>query len=118
MCEEELAAKVSHEVNRAYCRSIGDDSQPPWEHAPQWQKDSVLAGVKKIIEKPAITAREQHECWMEHKIKDGWVYGNVKDVDSKTHPCIVDYDKLPDCQKRKNVLFGASVRAVLGLHIE
>lgn len=39
-------AKRAHEVNRAYCASIGDHSQPAWEDAPQWQKDSAIAGVR------------------------------------------------------------------------
>lgn len=26
-------AKMAHEVNRAYCQSIGDNSQLPWEDA-------------------------------------------------------------------------------------
>jgi len=31
-------AKVAHEVNRAYCISIGDNSQQSWECSPEWQK--------------------------------------------------------------------------------
>ena len=30
----ELIAKVCHDVNRAYCKSVGDDSQVSWEDAP------------------------------------------------------------------------------------
>jgi hypothetical protein len=30
----------------------------------------------------------------EEKVKDGWVYGEVKDVEAKTHPCIVPFDAL------------------------
>ena len=32
-------AMVAHETNRAYCESIGDNSQPKWEDAPEWQKE-------------------------------------------------------------------------------
>jgi hypothetical protein len=28
-------AKVCHETNRAYCETLGDNSQPPWEEAPE-----------------------------------------------------------------------------------
>lgn len=27
-------AQVCHEVNRAYCQALGDDSQPAWDDAP------------------------------------------------------------------------------------
>ena len=33
-------AKTCHEVNKAFCESIGDASQPSWNDAPQWQKIS------------------------------------------------------------------------------
>ena len=35
-------AKVCHETNRAYCQATGDFSQPVWELAPEWQKQSVM----------------------------------------------------------------------------
>jgi hypothetical protein len=41
-------ARVCHEVNRAYCTSLGDESQLPWDSAPQWQKDSAINGVRFI----------------------------------------------------------------------
>lgn len=31
----ELIAQVAHEINRAYCQAIGDDSQPCWNDAPR-----------------------------------------------------------------------------------
>ena len=29
-------ARIAHEANRAYCQSIGDDSQPNWAEAGLW----------------------------------------------------------------------------------
>ena len=102
----EDVAKLCHEVNRAYCKSIGDDSQPAWEDAPQWQKDSAIAGVKfhwQTDRKPS----ESHESWMAQKLADGWKYGPVKDAEKKEHPCIVPYDQLPKEQQTKDYLFKA-----------
>lgn len=45
----EQIARVCHEVNRAYCQALGDDSQPAWEDAPQWQRDSALLGVQLLL---------------------------------------------------------------------
>ena len=39
-------AIICHEANRAYCKTLGDDSQLPWADAPQWQRDSIIAGVE------------------------------------------------------------------------
>lgn len=38
----EEIAKVCHEANRGYCKALGDDSQLPWDEAPQWAKTSAI----------------------------------------------------------------------------
>lgn len=107
------AAMLAHEANRAYCAILGDDSQVPWGDAPQWQKDSALAGVRAIHEQPDLHPEDSHIGWMALKEKEGWVYGEEKDEEAKTHPCMVAYVDLPDGQRLKDALFGANVRAVL-----
>ncbi len=42
----ESIAKICHEANRAYCATIGDASQLPWEESPDWQRQSAINGVK------------------------------------------------------------------------
>lgn len=108
-------AKACHEANRQYCLSIGDTSQLPWEDAPDWQKASARAGVQAILDHPSTTPRQSHEDWLAHKAADGWVYGDVKDANAKTHPCMVPYDALPAEQRAKDAIFGAVARAVAGL---
>jgi hypothetical protein len=110
-----LAAKVAHEVNRAYCESMGDDSHQPWAEAPDWQKRSIVEGVKAISAHHSLSPAESHAMWCMHKKRDGWVYGQKKDVGAKTHPCLVPYSDLPVEQQTKDALFGAAVRAVLGV---
>lgn len=97
-------AKVCHEINKAYCESIGDDSQPLWENAPQWQKDSAIQGVIFHINNPNAKPSDSHNNWLEQKIKDGWEWGNIKDSDKKTHPCILPYEMLPIEQKGKDFI--------------
>jgi len=107
------AAKAAHEANRAYCQSIGDDSQPAWEDAPDWQKDSARAGVEAIIANPDTTPEQSHEGWLAQKKADGWKCGPVKDADKKEHPCFVPYSELPEAQRIKDHIFGNVVRATL-----
>lgn len=104
-------ARVAHEINRAYCQGIGDDSQPSWEDAPQWQKDSAIAGVKFHFEN-AATPEESHASWMAQKAADGWKYGDVKDADKKEHPCFVPYGELPQEQRVKDYLFRAVIHSL------
>lgn len=111
----EQIARIAHETNRAYCQSIGDQSQPTWEDAPQWQRDSAVAGVKFHLdahatgETPAPSA--SHDSWLEEKRAAGWTHGPVKDADLKQHPCFVPYHELPIEQRLKDYLFGAIVAA-------
>lgn len=110
MNAEEIA-RVAHEVNRAYCAAIGDNSQPSWDDAPQWQRDSAIAGVESHLASP-MSPQESHAAWSAHKIADGWAYGPVKDAKAKTHPCLVPYDELPQEQRVKDYLFCAVVAAL------
>lgn len=109
------AARVAHEVNRAYCASIGDDSHLPWFEAPEWQIVSACKGVEAIRANPDITPDQLHESWAAQKIADGWVYGETKDPEAKTHPCLRPYAELPAEQRTKDALFRAAVLASLGL---
>jgi hypothetical protein len=111
-------AKVCHEANRAYCASLGDQSQVAWEDAPPWQQQSAIKGVYFILDNPTALPSASHESWLEQKRADGWVYGEEKNETLKTHPCFVPYEKLPEAQKAKDYIFGAIVRSmapILGL---
>jgi hypothetical protein len=101
----EKIAKTCHEVNRAYCAGLGDDSQLSWDQAPQWQRDSAIDGVNFHLNDPELGPDASHNVWMAHKIADGWEWGEVKDAGKKTHPCIVPFGDLPIEQQIKDTLF-------------
>lgn len=107
-------AYVCHEANRAYCETLGDYSQLPWDQAPQWQKDSAIKGVEFIASNPDSQPSDSHNSWLKEKEETGWKYGPVKDPDKKEHPCFVPYDQLPPEQRLKDNLFLSIVRALLG----
>lgn len=106
-------ARICHETNRAYCISIGDMSQKPWDEAESWQQKSAIAGVEFALANPDVPASAQHDAWLVEKIRDGWSFGFIKDPVKKTHPCFVPYDELPTEQKVKDYLFKAVVSAFM-----
>jgi len=110
-----LAAKVAHEVNRAYCKAIGDDSQLPWHEASASQQNSCVVGVRAIVDDPNLSPEASHALWCRYKKEAGWIFGDTKDEEAKTHPCLVPYSDLPREQQIKDSLFGATARAVLGI---
>lgn len=107
----ESTARIAHEINRAYCEALGDTSQLPWEDAPEWQRVSARAGV--ILHQSGDHGPEaSHEAWMAQKVAAGWTYGQEKDPEAKTHPCLVPFDQLPREQQAKDYLFRAVVHAL------
>lgn len=112
MPDVDSIARVAHEVIRAYSTAIGEDPPPAWEEAPQWQHDTMCNGVRFLLVDPAATPEDTHNSWMAQKLAEGWVYGTVKDVELKRHPCIMPYQSLPDYQRIKDHLFSAVVRAM------
>lgn len=112
--DKEGIARVAHEVNRGYCEGLGDHSQVPWADAPQWQRDSALAGVAFHVEHPEASAAASHENWLAQKVKEGWVWGPVKNPEKKLHPCVMPFEHLPLAQQCKDRIFRAVVHALAG----
>ena len=111
MTREEIA-EVTHEVNRAYCESLGDHSQPSWADAPDWQRSSAINGVNLHLDSPKAGVEASHVAWMTEKVVNGWRFGPVKDPEKKEHPCIMPFSDLPKDQQAKDFIFRAVVHAL------
>lgn len=111
MKSEEIA-RAAHEMNRLFCNLHGDDSQPTWEEAPKWQRDSAINGVEFTLLNPDAGDSASHDNWMREKVDAGWKWGPVKDPEKLEHPCIVPFERLPPVQQAKDAIFRA---VVLGL---
>ena len=105
-------ARTAHEVNRAYCAALGDFSQPPWHDAPAWQQDSAINGVRFHVDNRDAGPSASHKNWLAEKEADGWIYGEIKDADAKTHPCMVPFTELPVEQQAKDFIFRSIVHVM------
>lgn len=52
--------------------------------------------LKPLVE---LIAKNVHEVWAKQRIKEGWVYGEKKDSEKKTTPCLVPYEELSEEEK-------------------
>lgn len=66
-------ARICHEANRAYCETLGDLSQKPWDDADQWQRESAMAGVETVL--TGVSPAQMHEAWCQDKVATGWRHG-------------------------------------------
>ena len=44
-------------------------------------------------------AAHVHEVWADGRRAQGWTWGPRRDDGQKEHPCLVDYDRLPEEEK-------------------
>ena len=107
----EDVAKICHEANKAYCATIGDDTQPSWEDAPEWQKESAINGVRFHCLNENTTPADSHNSWLKEKTEQGWSWGEIKDAEKKEHPCFTAYENLPKSQQIKDYIFKNIVEA-------
>lgn len=52
--------------------------------------------LKLLVEQ---VAKNVHEVWAESRIAQGWRYGEQRNDELKTHPCLIPYEELPEEEK-------------------
>jgi hypothetical protein len=102
-------AKIAYEVNRAYRAAISEDPGPAWDDADIELQRSMSHAVN-YHRHVTLSFADSHELWMKHKIEEGWKWGAQKDTKHKLHPCLVNWNALPQSQRVKDVLFTTIVR--------
>lgn len=91
------------------CARAGGAAIDPWAV----QLDAELLGVTELV------ARHVHAAWMRGRLAAGWTLGPSRDDVRREHPCLVEYDVLPDDEResdRQTAL--AAFRALVALGFE
>lgn len=44
-------------------------------------------------------AKNVHEVWAAGRVSEGWVFGEERNTELKTTPCLVPYEQLPENEK-------------------
>lgn len=55
--------------------------------------DNDLLDLKELI------AKNVHEVWAKGRVDEGWTYGEERNTEKKTTPCLVPYEELPENEK-------------------
>ena len=96
-------ARIAYEARRGYARALGEAGPPPWDEASPQQRDEVMAGVEAVLCGAASTGARLHELWTRRA-------GGPAASDGLHVP---DYLDLPIEQRRKVLLFRATVLALV-----
>lgn len=112
MLSIENIAKLCYETNRQYCQLLGDYSQSSWCETSEELRNSAIAGVKHILSGNVTSPEESHNSWITQRYSDGWRYGTIKSEKEKTHPCLVDYENLPEEHRIKDYIFFGLVNSL------
>jgi len=80
-----------------------------------------IALPTELLELTEQIAENVHENWSAGRIADGWIYGDTRDDEKKTTPCLVPYAMLPEEEKefdRRTALQTLKLIMALGYRIE
>ena len=78
---------------------------------------SLPDGLDSLVEQ---MSKNSHEIWAESRIRQGWTYGELRNDELKTHPCLVPFEELPDSEKeydRKTTIDTLKLMMKLGFKI-
>lgn len=110
-----MIARSVHEANRSWCIRNRESFIPNhWDECSAEQQCSILNGVIFQLERVREPSdpSASHRNWMKFKLLAGWKYGEVKDEEKKTHPCLVSFEELPKESQFKDALFESLVRVL------
>ena len=108
--EIDMAARAAHEVNRSWNNMISSYVDPSWEELSEQAKQTSRNAVIGIVTND-FNAEGTHTAWVAEKKSQGWTFGEVKDSEKKTHPCLVAWGDLPIEFRVKDELWVDTVRA-------
>lgn len=54
---------------------------------------------REIMKLSEQLAKNTHEVWASGRAADGWVWGEKRDDEKKIHPCLIEYEELPEFEK-------------------
>ena len=68
-------------------------------YTPQPIDTSEIEIPRELESLVEVMAKNVHEVWAETRIKQGWKYGEQRNDELKTHPCLVPYEELSEEEK-------------------
>lgn len=71
-----------------------EDSDRPWDEAPEWVRTVARSLAKFALENPGATGEQVHHEWARCMEAERWVYDTVENERLRTHPMLKAYREL------------------------
>lgn len=68
-------------------------------YKPEPVDTSNIAVSEEILLLREKIAKNVHDVWAVGRMREGWVYGEKRDDEKKTSPCLVPYEELSEEEK-------------------
>jgi hypothetical protein len=98
-----------YEVNRIVRGCIGQDPGVPFGDLNPGKKTSLRLAVLYAWEHGLLSDEESHNRWTYAKLREGWRWGPVEDLENKIHPNLVPWNELSWKEQLKDRFFRAIV---------
>ncbi len=117
MKKREVITKAIYEATRLEAKWSGRRIVPEkWKRRDEKFKRQLIDVIEKYLSyKRLPTPKQAHNSWMKAYRKMGWKYGKKRDIIKKTHPDMVEFEKLPKDERDKDAVFLAFVWLVKSL---
>jgi RyR domain len=107
---EIVFARVFYAASQVLQEALGDP-QPPWDELPAWQQDAMVDVTRRCM--LGSTPEQMHTSWVQHFSAQGWAYGPEKNWETKQHPVIIPWHKLPLRYQARFKLWQAMVMTLM-----
>ena len=66
-----------------------------------------------------VMAKNVHEVWAKSRMDEGWTWGEQRNDELKQHPCLIDYNDLPESEREydRNTAVG-TLKLIVSLGFE
>jgi hypothetical protein len=98
-----VLARVAYEARRVYARSLGEEGPPDWDTASPRLRHEALLGVEAVLCGAGSSGARLHDAWARRSRR----------LDLPPGLFEVDYRDLPPSERRKLLLFRATVLALV-----
>ena len=91
-------------------------------YKPEPVDTSNVAVSEEILLLREKIAKNVHDVWAVGRMREGWVYGEKRDDEKKTSPCLVPYEELSEEEKAEQAAlrkeYIAEIRASFGATLD